>query len=396
MSKSTFWKYCLLSNPGLAHIAEHIVSFLDDKSMAQCRLVSKNYNVFLLDIWQNMTLKEAHRLCETKLKISDDGTIDGKLSETTIFEEWPDWKEVLKEVTKLEDLSAVTWLLKEYFRYIWHYDTKEKGMCYSLQWDCNASPLHFIAENYSRFDYCNMYEDEDIIRVLKVLLETSLDFNVEDGDWNTPLHKACEHGSKKVVEFLLNNAVKKGIDYNAVNINDQTIVHLAYWNHTGKGFMDFVDRKPVLKHLFKRRNEFNFDISPVDDEGRNILHLTCGGEDYFVLDMMLQWAEEVGINVSDVDHYGNTILHETVSEYFPTVAFGLLGREEHNGKCKGLDKNVLSLMANMTNSQNKRPIDLAKESREQHRSEYENDPHDYTDFHTKLITELEKYTSNTD
>ena len=77
----------LVSNPGLFHLAEHIVSFLDDTSVAHLRLVSKYSNELLENIWRNRARKEASRLCEQKLKIYADEAFNE--IELSIFESWP-------------------------------------------------------------------------------------------------------------------------------------------------------------------------------------------------------------------------------------------------------------------------------------------------------------------
>ena len=58
----------LCANPGLAHVAEQIVSFLDNNSVASCRLVSKNYSEFLVNIWRDRTVKEANQQCENRFR----------------------------------------------------------------------------------------------------------------------------------------------------------------------------------------------------------------------------------------------------------------------------------------------------------------------------------------
>ena len=59
----------LFSNPGLSHVAEHVISFLDDKSVAQYRLVSKTSCEFLDNIWRDRMLRAARQLCKKKFEV---------------------------------------------------------------------------------------------------------------------------------------------------------------------------------------------------------------------------------------------------------------------------------------------------------------------------------------
>ena len=107
----------LFSNPGLLHLADHIISFLDDKSVGQYRLVSKNSCEFLENIWNDRILRAARQLCQRKFEVyknydhSDFGIDHGAKIETCIFELWPDWKNALFEIQSFEDLNVVIYLL---------------------------------------------------------------------------------------------------------------------------------------------------------------------------------------------------------------------------------------------------------------------------------------------
>ena len=363
----------LFSNPGLVHIAVRIASYLDNESMAQCRLVSKKYNAFLLNIWQERTLAEAQRLCEIELRTHENREISGKMIPTSIFQEWPEWKVALKEIPKLEDLSAVTWLLWKYIQSSRCYGM-ETVPYFSLQWISHSSPLHYIAKNYCTFKFDQVFEESRAVKFFEILLKTSLDFNVQDVALNTPLHNACERGAKEVVELLLNNASQKGINVHAVNKNNETIVHSAYiTNHM---LTDGTDRGKVPKHLFQRRMEFGFDISPVTPGGSTILHYACNSENYETLQLMLQWAREQEIDVCVIDYEGNTILHIT-AQNDPEMMLNLLGC---NDGVEGLNLREAYFMANMPNVSGKRPIDLVKQ-RWSHMQPVKN----------QLIAELNKY-----
>ena len=54
----------LYRNSGLLHVAEHVIGFMDNSTVAQCRLVNKESNEFLAKIWQARVMEEAQKLCE--------------------------------------------------------------------------------------------------------------------------------------------------------------------------------------------------------------------------------------------------------------------------------------------------------------------------------------------
>ena len=359
-----------VSNPGLFHLAEHIISFLDDTSVANLRLVSKYSNELLENIWRNRARKEASRLCEQKLKIYADEAFNE--IELSIFESWPEWKNALREIENLQDLSDVIYLLSSYVDSAESY--QRLSLCFLIS--TKSCPLHFLAEDGLSDLYCS--RERRTFRVFKILLETSLDFNVCDDDGNTPLHRACARTSKRVVELILNNAVKKGINVKAINYDNETIVHAAMFNHWESEMEVEMDQK-VLKHLFERRHEFGFNICQVDQDGANILHVVCANENIETVEIMLQWAMEQGINVNDLCREGGigTFLHHAC-HYNPKVALFLLESCDKYG----LTRRVLSSMANVLNDHDELPIDLVKQ--DQAREE--------TRLRHKLIQELEKYT----
>ena len=367
----------LFQNSGLFHVAENVIGFMDNSTVAQCRLVSKESNEFLANIWQmrqniwrKSALKEATELCEKKFETYKRGP-DGQRIEKSIFELWPDWKVALDELESVKQFDAVTYLLREYFK------RKDGAVRF---YPGNKSPLHFAAENSGE----SWYDHEEVKvwnNIIEILISTSLDFNTCDGNNNDVLHKACLEGSKKVVEVILNNAVKKGIDVKAVNGFNETIVQCALEIRYDANWPK--NSQQILGHLFERRNEFDIDISQECVLGHgNILHRALHDE-HFLKDfkIIFQWAIEQGINLSHVDSRGNTILHCACKYNAHTAVFLLLESDKY-----GIDQSVISSMANLRNGENKRPIDLAKES------VFHESVHNI-DIRAKMIQELEKHTS---
>ena len=357
----------LIANPGLVHLAEHVVSFLDDKSVAQCRRVSKSYNVFLKNIWRKRAaVKAARKQCEIKYRVMTHGR--DEVIETSIFESWPEWKVALNEIHSLKDLHDVTYLLKEYIKKARPSNPRDYKTCCSLL----SPPLNFIIDLH-KFIYKG---EGKVEKLFKTLLKTSLDFNTLDDRVETPLHSACALGSKELVKLLLDHAERKGINVKAVNDLDETVVHAALQN------------EGIVKYLFERRHEFDLDITQVVDTD-NILHRGAFWiKDIEDMEALLKWAIEQGINVSDVNSDNRNILHFACDFNHNIALFLLESCEKY-----GLDQIVLASMANVIDQsivrgqpRGKRPIDLVKDRLSEKSLEID------SKLANKLITKLEKYT----
>jgi len=329
----------LFSNLGLLHVAEQIISFLDDKSVAQYRLVSKKSCEFLDNIWRDRMLRAARQLCQKKFEVYEwtqvvqmDLEDMGPKIEKCIFELWPDWKNALLEIKSFEDLSVVIYLLRQYFTQ-WESSSNLKS---------RTSPLHFAAE------HCTLFEEKESLlslKIFKILLETSLDFSVmyciDEGA--TPFLHACQFGSKEVVELLLDNAVKKEIEVQTFTPNGShlTAVTSAVLN----------DDATVVKHLFERRNEFDFGVSHDD---LNIAAFTNSGIEIF--EIILKWLVEKGVQL-DQEYEGRNVLHEACEHNSEAALFLLQNYEKF-----GIERSVVVSMTNLADDENKRPIDLAREN----------------------------------
>ena len=331
----------LYKNSGLLHVAEHVVQFMDSKTMAKCRLVNKELHDLVDKCFRKRAVQELQRLCEKTFQVSDNNNMDFEQDpaeeplETCVFNLWPEWKNVVHEI-KLEDYKPVILLLENFCD--WNYQSSK------------PSPL-FLADELAD-------EDETFMaKALEILASTSLDFTLRDEENNTVLHKACELGTKEVVETLLNNAVKKGINANAVNEANYTIVVCAILNNIYAYHTSKTNGKEIIRHLFERRNEFNFDIYHVNqgDLDGSILHFaskTC----IETFEIILEWAIEKGIDVSDVNSEGDTILHYTCKHNSEAALVLLESCDKF-----GFDRSVMASMANATNQMNKRPFDLARQ-----------------------------------
>ena len=338
----------LYRNSGLLHVAEHVIGFMDNSTVAQCRLVNKESNEFLSKIWQARVMEEAQKLCELKFETCSAEINKGDRSESpdpeekcekSIFELWPDWKVALKEITSCDDLCRVTSFLQQYI----------SKRTYRFTFTYIGSPLHFAARN-PRGDWAD---------VIEILTSTSLDFNEYEALQRFPsiLHSACLYGHQDTVKILMKSAAKKDIDVNAlVPETNWSIVHSAIRHEEKK------PGHPVLKCLYNHRKEFDFDFSQPLPTGTPILHFSIGSDSFQLeaFEIMVQWVQETGISLSAVDDCGENIIHYACASA-PEAALLML---EWGDKCKfGFDRNLLTSMLRTTNNDDKRPIDLAKSTR---------------------------------
>ena len=107
----------------------------------------------------------------------------------------------------------------------------------------------------------------------------------------------------------------------------------------------------MVKYLFDRRNEFDFGVSHDD---LNIAALQNRGTGTF--EILLEWLMDKGVPV-DQEYAGRNVLHNACQNNSEVALFLLQNYEKF-----GIERSVVISMANSTNNENKRPIDLARES----------------------------------
>ena len=158
----------ILENPGLCQIIYHISSFLDAKSLAQCRLVSKSWRdlidndrpwlVFQLDYIQN-----------TKKSFIDCNTIQikGPTIKSTIAKRFPEWTFVVEQFTRRQKITK----LKEFVEQMWIYFKDDEMIFYT-------NPLHDAARKSNT-------------TFVKLLINAGIDLSMKNPTGSTPFHYAC-------------------------------------------------------------------------------------------------------------------------------------------------------------------------------------------------------------
>ena len=169
----------LLENAGLCHLVRHLSSFLDVKSLAQCRLVSQAWRDLIENDrpWWIFQLEHI----QTKEKMFVEGK---KPFKSTIMARFPKWTGFTKEFSRNQRIVRLKKLVEE----MWIYFNDDKVQC-----EC---PLLYAVE----------------IDVVRLLLEQpedkEIDLRVVDQEGFTPLNYAWMEAQLPVIMVLLFNYIK--------------------------------------------------------------------------------------------------------------------------------------------------------------------------------------------
>ncbi|KAH7208902.1 ankyrin repeat-containing domain protein [Fusarium oxysporum] len=119
------------------------------------------------------------------------------------------------------------------------------------------------------------YREESLDIIKRLLARQEVNAGGHDQDGLTPLHHACLIAEYEVVALLLQ---RQDVDPKARGITGQTPLHLAASNHqlSAKRIMDLLLEQPGV------------EITEVDHDGRTVLHYLCGGyeKEFPVLDLI--------------------------------------------------------------------------------------------------------------
>ena len=190
----------LLTNPGLCHIVRNISSFLDPKSLAQCRVVCHSLKDFIDNDrqWLIYQLEHIHKKKKTFIK-KDESKV--KKSIKTRF---PEWNAFIEELSKRQNIP----ILKEVVKHMWIY-FKDESMKYS------RNPLHSAVENSN-------------IEFTQILINNGIDLEMKTPNGGTSLHVACRFGKIEMVQLLIKHQPTFDASYRS---NDgQTVFHSAVCN----------------------------------------------------------------------------------------------------------------------------------------------------------------------
>ena len=111
----------IIQNPGLHHIVRNVSSFLDAKSLAQCRLVCHTWRD-LIDNDRPWLLFQLRHLHSQEKTFVDYSANKGKPKvKGTIQDRFPEWNAFIRQVSRKQSITR----LKETVRLMWTYFNKD-------------------------------------------------------------------------------------------------------------------------------------------------------------------------------------------------------------------------------------------------------------------------------
>ena len=260
----------LLANQGLCLIVKHISSFLDPKSLAQCRggchswknLIDNDRNGLIFHLEQILNCEKTFIDCYEK---------DKPKVRSTIHKRFPEWKVVNEQFSRKQIIPK----LKDFVKFMWIY-FKNESMSY------HKNPF-----NYAVF--------LSNIELVQLLIDIGIDLEMQSqiGWTPTPLHFACRFSQIKMVQLLMKHS--QNFDANSKTNQDLTIFHMAAFNSD-----------PQVPKLIL--NTFRFeDIR--DHVGWTMLHWAVKGGAKETIEFLIESRHNLGINVEERTNQGSTILH---------------------------------------------------------------------------------------
>ena len=314
----------ILTNQGLCHIVENISSYLDPKSLAQCRVVCQSWKDSIDNDRQWLIFQLEHIHKQEKIFI-DFLSKDNSEVKASIEARFPEWYHFFKAVTRRQNIPE----LKEFLKHMWIYFRNDSMSYY-------RTPLHDAAAASN-------------IVFAQLLIDSGIDLEMKNPDGWTPLHFACRYGRIEMVQLL----IKYMPAFHAASKtnNGWTIFHLAAVNSDPQvlkmilntfRFEDIRDHvrwtmllyavrfgaKETIRFVIESRHNLGINVEVTDNQGSTILHLACRHRDIEIVDLVHNALEDIN---SDIDFdtrsdLQDTPLHEAVSNASSDVAIHLIQR----------------------------------------------------------------------
>ena len=251
----------IMVNPGLLHIREQIFGLLDDKTLKICCVVNTDWNAFLKRFSAVKFLLEFGKMKTLRKNVEFQILIPG-------------WIKAVKESNaNAEELREIQYSLEELL-------IKTQPIVYT------DKPVHIMAT-------------KGHLKLMKLFLQTSYDFNQCDEDGDTPFHKACgSSSSEKVVELMILASKENNIDLNCLNKCGRTAFNVACI----EGHIDNV------KLLVLHSTEYGIDLNTQDKFGRSGFHIAIDYGNAEVVKFLIE-CERIDYDLTSTNHEGDNALH---------------------------------------------------------------------------------------
>ena len=167
-----------LENPGLFHIVNHISSYLDRKSIAQCRLVCQSWKDSI-DYDRSWLVFQLEHI-QSQEKTFVDYAAEGEPKVKGIVQErFPEWQAFIQQISRKQRIFR----LKKVVEQMWIYLKDEKT-------GYDETPLHWAAEKSN-------------VEFVQLLVDCGIDLKMTDPDGWTPMHSACRYANLEMVQWLI-------------------------------------------------------------------------------------------------------------------------------------------------------------------------------------------------
>ena len=215
MDQNASYLETFLNAPGLIHLAENIFANVDNKSLQNCRLLSKS-------------LKD---LIEKKIELDRILHWQITIGKSTIAKDFPKWIKVFKYM-KNQTQNEISFFLNQMKSYLKCFKGKgilsiRNPLMFAID-DNQSSTAYQLLQLLMNADYefCK-FEGMTLLRSactrrnceeLKILYQNSeklcIDFNIQNSKYNI-LYVACIEKNADLIRMILNGANHKSIDVNA-------------------------------------------------------------------------------------------------------------------------------------------------------------------------------------
>ncbi|RBR14038.1 uncharacterized protein FIESC28_07888 [Fusarium coffeatum] len=153
-------------------------------------------------------------------------------------------------------------------------------------------------------------ESLEIIEILLARPEVNAGLHSKDG--LTPLHRACSIGDRRVAELLLK---RKEVDPKARGLNGQTPLHIAA----------SCTRRGALMLMGSLLEQPGIEITDTDYDGRTILHYVCGClRKAWNASLVIETALREGVPIDQVSKNGLSAFHQAICSGDYNIAMLLL------------------------------------------------------------------------
>ena len=250
-----------LENEGLSHLVRNISSFLDRKSLAQCRRVCHSWKDLIDNdrCWLIFQLEHIHNVKKV---------YNGNLK--SIKEKFPEWNAFIEEASKKQNIPR----LKEMVNDMWIYFKNESN-------NFNNNPLHHAVEDSK-------------IGFVQLLIKSGINLEMRNAIGWTPMHLASRSGTIEMVKLVI--------------MHNQTFDPSS---RTAKGTSIF---QCAVQHSDLQVTKLIFDTFKLEDsrdkDGWTILHCAVKFGSKEAIEFLIKSRQKLGINIEERTAYlGSTILH---------------------------------------------------------------------------------------